>query len=134
MLEVVVGMPRGPRLFHPTINGGCNWLAISLLLLLLQGDVLGIIMRQHGGLCGLLVGELSKIKGPAATADAQLTVLANWIEDQLLHGVWPEILHEPLQRIVQAARLAASLQPDGTRLPEVSVANGVRAGRQSPFI
>lgn len=38
---------------------------------------------------------------------------------QLLHGVWPDILQEPLQRIVQAARLAASLQPDGTGLPQV---------------
>jgi hypothetical protein len=40
---------------------------------------------------------------------------------QLLHGVWPDILQEPLQRIVQAARLAASLQPDGTGLPQVRV-------------
>jgi hypothetical protein len=40
-------------------------------------------MRRHDALCGLLVGELSKIKGHAATADAQLTVLANWIEDQV---------------------------------------------------
>jgi hypothetical protein len=48
-----------------------------------QGDVLGIIMRRHDALCGLLVGELSSIKGHAATADAQLTVLANWIEDQV---------------------------------------------------
>lgn len=38
---------------------------------------------------------------------------------QLLHGVWPDILQEPLQCIVQAARLAASLQPDGTGLPQV---------------
>lgn len=179
--------------------------------------MLGIILRRHDLLCGLLVGELSKLKGHAATADAQLTVLANWVEDQvggggsdsrqrahrysalctrqqapaagrilrwcqpavigqspqgstaahhthtphllshcavlllcwccpdwagrtccahilpvccslclcarvqLRHGVWPGILLEPLQRIVQAARLAASLQPDGTGLPEVRV-------------
>jgi hypothetical protein len=38
---------------------------------------------------------------------------------QLQHCVWPDILHDPLMRIVQAARLAASLQPDGTGLPEV---------------
>lgn len=48
-----------------------------------QRDVLGIILRRHDNLCGLLVGELSKLKSPAATADAQLTVLANWIEDQV---------------------------------------------------
>jgi hypothetical protein len=48
-----------------------------------QGDVLGIIMRRHDELCGLLVGELSKIKGNASTADAQLTVLANWVDDQV---------------------------------------------------
>jgi hypothetical protein len=44
---------------------------------------LGIIMRRHDELCGLLVGELSKIKGNASTADAQLTVLANWVDDQV---------------------------------------------------
>ena len=45
--------------------------------------MLGIILRRHDLLCGLLVGELSKLKGAAATADAQLTVLANWVEDQV---------------------------------------------------
>lgn len=68
------------------------------LLLLLQGDVLGIIMRRHDALCGLLVGELSKIKGHAATADAQLTVLANWIEDQVRHS--DRVLHG-LRRVQQ---------------------------------
>lgn len=48
-----------------------------------QSDVLGIILRRHDLLCGLLVDEMQKLKGPAATADAQLTVLANWIEDQV---------------------------------------------------
>ena len=60
---------------HPTANGT----AASVP----QGDVLGIIMRRHDELCGLLVGELSKIKGNASTADAQLTVLANWVDDQV---------------------------------------------------
>jgi hypothetical protein len=38
---------------------------------------------------------------------------------QLMHGVWPEGLYEPLQQVIDVARLAASLQPDGTCMPEV---------------
>jgi len=64
--------------FRSNINKG-----LFVLNPFLQGDVLGIILRRHDSLCGLLVGELSKLKGHAATADAQLTVLANWIEDQV---------------------------------------------------
>jgi hypothetical protein len=52
-----------------------------------QGDVLGIIMRRHDALCGLLVSELSKIRSHATAADAQLTVLANWVEEQVGLGV-----------------------------------------------
>lgn len=38
---------------------------------------------------------------------------------QLKHEVWPQGLCEPLQQIIHLARLAASLQPDGTGMPEV---------------
>jgi hypothetical protein len=38
---------------------------------------------------------------------------------QLMHEVWPEGLYEPLQQVIDIARLAASLQPDGTGMPEV---------------
>jgi hypothetical protein len=59
------------------------------------------------------------VRAAATAAAAAAAAAAFHRRLQLLHGVWPEILHEPLQRIVQAARLAASLQPDGTGLPEV---------------
>jgi hypothetical protein len=36
-----------------------------------------------------------------------------------MHEVWPEGLYEPLQQVIDIARLAASLQPDGTGMPEV---------------
>jgi hypothetical protein len=58
-------------------------LCTACLLLYCQGDVLGIIMRRHDALCGLLVSELSKIRSHATAADAQLTVLANWVEEQV---------------------------------------------------
>jgi len=48
--------------------------------------VLGIIILRHNELCGLLVTELSKLKGGLATADARMTVLAKWIEDQVGRG------------------------------------------------
>ncbi|WIA44426.1 hypothetical protein OEZ86_007187 [Tetradesmus obliquus] len=81
-------------------------------------DVLGIITLRHNSLCGLLATELGKLRGAGVTADARLTVLANWAEEQLMHEVWPEGLYKPLQQVIDVARLAASLQPDGTGMPE----------------
>jgi hypothetical protein len=52
-----------------------------------------------------------------ASADAQITRLANWIEDQIDHAVFPGHLHGDLWRIVGAGRRAAQLQPDGTKVP-----------------
>lgn len=136
--------------------------------------------KSHNDLCGMLTAELSKLNGSASTADARLTVLANWMEEQvrlgcyheqlsvpdlvmdqlsvkacagagprlqhchgfvvqgsadqqltknlllgccmqLMHCVWPEVLSGTVQQIIDVARLVASLQPDGTGTPEVSL-------------
>eukprot|EP00775_Hariotina_reticulata_P007561 gene7561-7768_t len=90
-------------------------------------DILGIVILRHNELCGVLVTELSKLKGGLATADARMTVLAKWIEDQLQHGVWPPSLHHHLHQIVSAARLAVSLQPDGTSMPLVRCSQTLEA-------
>jgi hypothetical protein len=45
--------------------------------------VLGIITLRHNSLCGLLATELGKLRGAGVTADARLTVLANWAEEQV---------------------------------------------------
>ncbi|KIY92674.1 hypothetical protein MNEG_15289 [Monoraphidium neglectum] len=50
-----------------------------------------------------------------ASADAQITRLANWIEDQIEHAVFPDHLHGDLMRIISAGRRVAQLQPDGTK-------------------
>ena len=53
----------------------------------------------------------------APGADARITRLASWVDDQIEHAVFPEHLHGDLARIVAAGRRAAQLQPDGTVLP-----------------
>jgi hypothetical protein len=48
-----------------------------------QNDVFCINTLRHNPLCGVLASELSNLKGQAATPDAQLTVLAQWMEEQV---------------------------------------------------
>lgn len=43
-------------------------------------------MGPHSQLCGLLLGELNRLRGQAATDDGALTVLANWMEEQVGRG------------------------------------------------
>jgi hypothetical protein len=59
----------------------------TVLLYCLQNDVLGIITLRHNSLCGLLATELGKLRGAGVTADARLTVLANWAEEQVCYFV-----------------------------------------------
>lgn len=56
---------------------------LIVLYLPLQNEVLAVATNPHNDLCGMLTAELSKLKGSAATADARLTVLANWMEEQV---------------------------------------------------
>ena len=51
-----------------------------------------------------------------ANADARITRLAGWIEDQIEHAVFPDHLHQDLKRIIEAGRKAAQWQPDGTKV------------------
>lgn len=44
-----------------------------------------------------------------------------WPSLQLTHAVWPESLIDTIQQIIDVARLAASIQTDGSDLPQVGL-------------
>lgn len=69
--------PDPPMLLH--LIHTCAGLAV-------QNEVLAVATKSHNDLCGVLTAELSKLKGSSSTADARLTTLANWMEEQVCLG------------------------------------------------
>jgi len=69
-------------------------------------------LEEHSELCAVL-----RQVGQNMSVDAHLTTLANVIEEQLEMGELSYLLRGEILKLVRLARVAAALQPDGSKVP-----------------
>lgn len=76
------------------------------------------MLEEHSEVCA----SICKL-AMDASEDAQLTTLANHIEEQVEKNMWPHQLRPDLRRLINKARHAAALQPDGSKVPAMRCLN-----------